>query len=155
MSERVFDDERILVPIDGSDASERAFEYALNFPAESITLLTVIDPFDVDPLAPGFQSPSGRPGMPGYSPEWYEKVEQKAEELHDRKRERADDRDITVKSEVTYGSPARQIVKYTHEHEIEHIVLGRKGQDSITRALLGSVSGLVVRRSSAIVTVIS
>ncbi|RRJ29566.1 universal stress protein [Halocatena pleomorpha] len=155
MSDSSLEEENILVPIDGSNASKHAFDYALNFPAVSITILTVINPFDIDPVASGLQSPSGRAGIPGYSQEWYEEVEEKIKSLHERKRERAADSDITIRSEIRYGSSAQQIVKYTQEQEIDHVILGRHSKDPLSRMLLGNVSESVVRRVPAVVTVVS
>ena len=146
--------ERILVPIDGSEASQHALEYALSFPAAEITLFTVIDPFDTDPLSTGLQSPSGIAGIPGYSSEWYDGVREEAEKMQAQAKEQAATTDISVSTEVTFGSPARQIVRFVEEHDIDHVIMGNRGEDSISRILLGSVTESTVRRTPAIVTVV-
>lgn len=154
MSDRSLEGERILVPIDGSPQAERALEYALCFPDAEITLFTVINPLDVNPLRPGYQSPIGRTGLPAYSPEWYDELKAEARDLHEQKRKEAANRDVTLSSEIRLGAPARWIVRYAEEQAIDHIVIGSHSRSGASRILLGSVSERVVRRSSAMVTVV-
>jgi nucleotide-binding universal stress UspA family protein len=154
MSDSTDRHEQILVPIDGSPQADQALDYALNMPDVAITVLTVINPFDIDPEKPGYQSPSGRAGMPGYSEEWYESVKSEVENLHEHARKRATDRDIPFKSETNFGLAARKIVKYAEEHDIDHIIMGTHGRSDPTRILLGSGSETVARRSPVTVTIV-
>lgn len=154
MSEQPFAGEHILVPMDGSSQSERALDYALRFPDTEITVLTVVNPFDIDPISPGYQSPSGIPGMPGYSEEWYENARNSAEELHEQARERAAEEDRTLASEIVFGQPAREIVEYATEHDIDQIVVGNHGRSDFPHVLLGNTAESVVRRSPVNVTVV-
>ncbi|EMA44967.1 universal stress protein [Halococcus saccharolyticus] len=145
---------QVLVPIDGSPRSERALDHALDMSDVTITVLTVIDPFDVDPLSPGLQSPTGVPGMPGYSEEWYESAKADAEELHADARERATEDDLEVVSEIVFGRPARRIVTYAEDNDIDHIVIGNHGREEFPHVLLGNTAESVVRRSPVNVTVV-
>lgn len=145
---------QVLVPLDGSPRSERALDHALDMPDVAITVLTVIDPFDVDPLAPGLQSPTGVPGMPGYSEEWYEGAKANAEELHDDARERATEHDRSLTTEIVFGRPARRIVAYADENDVDHIVIGNHSREEFPHVLLGNTAESVVRRSPVNVTVI-
>lgn len=146
-------DEHVLVPMDGSPQADRALEDALRVPGASITLFTVINPFDVDPLSPGYQSPTGIPGMPGYSEEWYEGARRNAEEIHERAREQAGD-DRLLSSEISFGLPARRIVRYAAEHDVDRIVIGNHGRSGFPHVLLGNTAESVVRRSPVTVTVV-
>lgn len=146
--------EHILVPIDGSVASNHAFEYATQFPAAEITLLTVIDPFDIDPVSRGFQSPVGRAGMPGYSEEWYQEVKNRVSEMHSRVIEESGLDETTISTLIKFGSPTRQIVACVDEHEIDHVIMGNRGEDRLSRILLGSVTEGTIRRTTAVVTVV-
>ncbi|EMA54826.1 universal stress protein [Halococcus salifodinae] len=154
MSEHSFSGEHFLVPMDGSPQAERALEYALRFHDTEITVLTVINPFDTNPISPGYQSPTGVPGMPGYSEEWYEGARNDAEELHEQARERAVEDDRTVSSDIVFGQPARKIVEYVSDHDIDHLVIGNHGRSDFPHVLLGNTAKSVVRRSPVDVTVI-
>lgn len=146
--------ERILVPIDGSPQSEQALEYALGLPDAEITLITVINPFDTDPNTIGLQTPSGVPGIPGYSEEWYERTRDNIRELHEEAREQAAKQDVSLSSEIEIGDPSRHIVRYADENDVDHIVIGSHDRSDLSRLLLGSVAERVVRRSSVPVTLI-
>ncbi len=100
--------EHVLVPLDGSPKSMEAFEHALKIPDAELTVITVVNPFDIDPLSPGYQSPLGKAGMPAYSQEWYQKEWDNAHELHEELGEQAGD--VPVESVVKMGQPARQIL---------------------------------------------
>ncbi|WP_049900217.1 universal stress protein [Halococcus agarilyticus] len=144
----------VLVPIDGSPRSERALDHALGMADATITVLTVIDPLDVDPLAPGFQSPAGVPGMPGYSEEWYEGAKESAEELHAEARERAAEHDRSLTTEIVFGRPARRIVAYADDNDVDHVVIGNHSREEFPHVLLGNTAESVVRRSPVNVTVV-
>ena len=146
--------ETILVPFDESPQAETALEYALELPDAKITILTVIDPFDINPETPGYQSPIGRAGMPGYSREWYEPVESRIKERFKQAQETADSRGVVLSNDIKFGDPARSIVRYADEHEITHIVMGSHGRSGLPRIVSGSVSEGVLRRSSVPVTVV-
>lgn len=144
--------EQVLVPVDGSPKSREAFEYAVAMPDVELTVITAVNPFDIDPLSPGYQSPLGKAGMPAYSQEWYQEEWDNAHELHEELRESADG--VPVESVVKMGQPARQILRYAREHDIDHIVIGTHGRDDISKILLGSVADRVMRRAPMMVTVV-
>ena len=146
--------DHVLVPIDGSPRSEAALEYALGLPDAELTLITVINPLDTDPNTVGLQSPTGIPGLPGYSDEWYESARAEAQELHEAAGERAAERGIELASEIDVGNPPRRILNYIADNDIDHVVIGSHDRSDLTRILLGSVAERVVRRSPVPVTVV-
>lgn len=150
----MFTSENVLVPIDGSPQAEAALAYALGLPAANITLLTIIDPFDISPKKTGYQSPIGRAGMPGYTEEWYEPAKAKARGRFAEAQESADAHGISLSAAIEFGDPARSIIQYADKHGIDHIVMGNHGRTGLSRVLFGSVSETVVRRSAVPVTII-
>lgn len=146
--------EHVLVPIDGSPRSERALEHALDMDDVELTVITVVNPFDTDPNTIGLQSPTGIPGMPGYSEEWYEGARAEVEELHAAASEQAAEADVKLSGEIEVGDPARRILRYVENNEIDHVVVGSHDRTDLTRILLGSVAERVVRRSPVPVTVV-
>ena len=140
--------ERILVPLDGSDPSWDAFEFALSeyaSPAEFV-VLHVINPME---------GAYGADAMGGdYWEGWYENAEARAERLFEEARDRAGDRGDALESVYEMGSPAHTIIDYSDEHDIDHIVIGSHGRTGVSRILLGSVAESVVRRAAMPVTVV-
>ena len=146
--------EHVLVPVDGSPRSEHALEHALGMDDVELTVITVINPFDTDPNTIGLQSPTGIPGMPGYSEEWYEGARAEAEGLHTAANEQATEAGIELSGEIEVGDPARRILRYVENNDIDHVVVGSHDRTDLTRILLGSVAERVVRRSPVPVTVV-
>jgi nucleotide-binding universal stress UspA family protein len=134
----------VLVPVDGSPQAEEAIDHADSaFPDAEITLIHVIDPTDA-----GYDPESV---VPGYSESWYTSRKEHAEELFEEAGERTD---RTFETATEVGRPARTIVEYADENDIDHIVMGSHGRSGVARILLGSVAETVVRRSPIPVTVV-
>ncbi|MFB6270319.1 MAG: universal stress protein, partial [Halobacterium sp.] len=131
---------KILVPIDGSEQSKEALEYALeHFKDADITAINVIDPIEAGYTA--------QATVPGYSEEWFEQAKDAAEELFDEAQETADEYDHDLDTVTEVGRPSRAIVDYADEQDVDHIVMGSHGRSGVSRILLGSVAESVVRRS--------
>ncbi|WP_254546022.1 universal stress protein [Halomarina pelagica] len=136
----------VLVPIDGSEPSERALEHVASaFPDARLTLLTVIDP------SSGFATGANAPGT---AEVWYETVRERAEEQLAAAREEAESRGMTVETIVETGRPAATIVDYAEREAVDQIVMGSHGRRGVSRLLLGSVAESVIRHSSIPVTVV-
>jgi len=138
---------RILVPIDGSEQSDAALEYALEeFQSDDITVINIIDPIEAGYTA--------QATVPGYSEEWYEQSEEEAEALFEDAQDAADEYGVTLDTVTEVGRPSRTIVNYAEENDYDHIIMGSHGRSGVTRVLLGSVAESVVRRSSVPVTIV-
>ncbi|PSP63029.1 stress response protein [Halobacteriales archaeon QH_7_66_37] len=57
-------------------------------------------------------------------------------------------RDVPVEVTRIEGSPAREIVSYAEDNDVDVIVMGTHGRSGVDRLLLGSVAERVVRSSS-------
>ncbi|WP_254533137.1 universal stress protein [Natrinema gelatinilyticum] len=138
--------ERILVPVDGSNRSVEALEYAIEtFPDASITAIHVLEVGrgDIGTLS----------GMTGDIPD--ERPErERSEEILESARELAADRGTEIETERGRGRPDRLIVKRAEDDDYDMIVIGSHGRDGVTRVLLGSVAEKVMRRSSMPVLVV-
>lgn len=139
--------DRVLVPLDGSDVSMRALEYALEtLPTADLTVLHVIDPVDAV-----YESEVGGPVD---AEAWCEDERAATEALFDRARARAAAADATLRTETAVGNPGREIVAYVTAHDVDHVVLGSHGRSGVSRLVLGSVAERVVGRAAATVTVV-
>jgi nucleotide-binding universal stress UspA family protein len=138
-------EERVLVPVDGSEQAWTALEHAVaEHPESRFTLLYVINPVGA--------GASAQVGDVGYGEEWYETAERRAENLFEAARERVGDHEF--ETETAVGRPARAIVEFATENAIDSIVMGSHGRDGVSRIILGSVAETVVRRSPVPVTVV-
>jgi nucleotide-binding universal stress UspA family protein len=136
----------VLVPVDGSEQSFDALEYALSeFGDATITVLAVLDPAEV--------GAGTEIAMAVHADEWMETAEKRAESHFERAREIAEGTGVDLRTETEIGRPARTIVEFA-EGGIDHVVMGSHGREGVSRILLGSVAETVVRRSPVPVTVV-
>ncbi len=136
----------VLVPMDGSEVSEAALEYALEtFPDADVTVLHVVE------VAMPAVSEMGTVVVD----ETVQRAnEQRAESIADRARTVA--KDAGFEGELQFvtdaGTPARSIVEYAAD--VDAIVMGSHGRHGASRLLLGSVAETVVRRAPVPVTIV-
>ncbi len=137
----------VLVPIDGSDCSKQALEYALEtFPDATVTTLHVVDPIESVYAVEA----SGLP----VAEEWYDDAREWASGIHEDARERADEHGVETDAATAVGKPARTILEYADENDVDQIVMGSHGRTGVERVVLGSVAETVVRRAKIPVTVV-
>ena len=138
----------VLVAFDGSPLSERALTYAIEtFPDAHITSVYVINPADsVIDVEAG--------GLP-VAEDWYENAKEEATRIHTTATDLAAERNGGLDTVTEVGKPARAILEYAADNDIDQIVMGSHGRSGIDRLLLGSVAERVTRRTRIPVTVIS
>ncbi len=137
---------RILIPYDGSEQAKAALEYAASEHSDDeIVLLHVLD------FVESGYNAAPEAALAGYWDEWYEQAETSGEELLN---EAADSIENDVETDLIVGRPARAIVEYLEDNDIDAVVIGSHGRDGLSRILLGSVAETIVRRSPVPVTVI-
>lgn len=136
---------RVLVPLDGSDPSWTALEYALEqHRDEDIIVMHVVNPV------------AGLYSGEGFSD--YEQLisagEERAERLFDEARETATEASVAIDTETRIGNPTEMILECVEDLDIDQIVIGSHGRSGVSRVLLGSVAEAVIRRSSVPVTIV-
>lgn len=139
--------ERILLPVDDSSRSNAAVEHALSvYPNASFVLLHVVDPRD--------WISTDEYGEVYYTEETKDVVVEEADDLLAAAREQVAAADRPVETVRVFGQPAKEIVAYARENDVDAIVMGSHGRTGLDRILLGSVAETVVRRSPVPVTVV-
>jgi nucleotide-binding universal stress UspA family protein len=139
---------KILVPIDGSQPSMDALEYAIEIAKKNksqIIVLHVIDfykyPYLLSStvLAPTF-------GMEKYMEEKKE-AEKRLEDVKEKYKQNAENNGNIVKTEIIEGtkSVASTIVEYAESEHVNLIVIGSRGKTGFKKMLIGSVSLDVVK----------
>lgn len=141
--------QHVLVPVDRSSQSEKAFDYVLDELQEPrITLLHVINPASVFAYGDEFE----------FDAEGYRREERRrredAERMLDEFEEEASARGFEVETVIRTGRPARRILETAEERDVDHVVMGSHGRSGVGRVLFGSVAESVTRRSPVPVTVV-
>lgn len=139
----------ILVPVDGSESSVRAAQFAIQLAASmgvGVRLLYVL-PADSIELV----------GMAGMSRADIEQAGQSsARRAFDAVREGLDAGNVaSVEEQVAVGDPAEEIIARAERDAPVLVVIGRRGLSRIKTLMLGSVSDKVIRHAKCPVTVIS
>ncbi|MEF8807290.1 universal stress protein [Natronomonas sp.] len=136
---------RILVPVDGSEQSLAALEYAIDrFPEGRITVFHAVAlPFEYD-----------RDAIEAGLGTIIDGLTRRGERILDSAVQAIADEDLIVETELAHGKPARSIVDYTVENDFDQIIMGRHGRSLPARMVLGSVAETVSRRSEIPVTLV-
>ena len=135
----------VLVAYDGSHPAELAVEYALDHHAdETIVLLRVVE------LAGG----STGAGISLAKDLIRERESVVSTMTADELEELLESAGVEFEIETAVGSPAREVVRYAEENDVDHIVVGSHGREGVSRVLLGSVAEKIVRRAGVPVTVV-
>ena len=136
---------RILVPVDGSEQSLAALEYAIDrFPAGRFTILHAV--------SQPFASEDGPDG--GVLDALNDRLTARGESILDRAKRSVGADDVLVETALERGEPARAIVEYAAAHGFDQIVMGSHGRSLPARIVLGSVAETVARRSPVAVTLV-
>ena len=139
--------QQILVPVDASDPSGKAVEYACrHFADASITALHVIHPPDV------LMGHAQGAGQAFANP--VERGRKDASELLENASNEARELGVTIETAVRSGNIEPNILTYIEEHEIDLVIIGSHGRSGLARVALGSVAEKVVRRSPVPVLVV-
>ena len=128
---------RILCPLDFSEASSHAFQYAKAF-AECFNAELVL--LHVTPNVTEAYTAL----MPDFSMYGFESEKK---EIVERLEEFTQDRNGKLKKIVRFGTAYREILDYAREEDFDLIILGAKGRSNFERLFLGSTSEKVVRAS--------
>lgn len=142
-------DRQILVPVDESDRSKEALEFALEEHADAeIIALHVLDPGD-------YYSATGMEGgaMANYD-RIQEQQEKRAEGVLEDAQAVAAEHGLEIRTDHVMGGVSRTIVEYAGDNEIDQIVIGSHGRTGASRILIGSVAETVARRSPVPVTIV-
>jgi nucleotide-binding universal stress UspA family protein len=134
---------KIALGYDGSESSKNALEFALDLAAKFRSELHVLA--------------ASRPPEFGTEVETEAIVEQSREHflsLLEPVKKRMADTGTKGVCEVLVGHPAEQIIRYSEQNGVDHIVVGHRGHTLFERWLIGSVARQVVAYSHCAVTVV-
>ncbi len=143
---------KLLVPIDGSESSDRALEKAIRLGKEfgsEIYILTVIH----DAYILRSTSTTAHYGVIA-SQTANQEVINNTKKILSEAEAKFVDYGYPHYSNSVVGDAAQEILKFAEKHEIPLIVMGNRGMGAFSRTILGSVSNKVVNASPVSVLVV-
>ena len=135
------DIKKVLVPIDFSDYSKSALNYAadfaLKFNAEMI-LIYVVEPVIYPP-----DFSMGQIAIPSINTEWDMKAKEELDKLADTEISNS----ITVKTIIKTGKPFIEVIETASEEDVDIIIIASHGHSGMEHILFGSTAEKVVRKA--------
>ena len=142
----------ILVPVDGSEQADAAFDHAIDTHDDvELTVLYVLGPTQTGYFRDDaeIEEPRGAD---------YEARIDKETAFLEGYVERGEEAGVPVSVETIVaderGHESREIIAFAEETGVDEIVMGSHGRTGVSRVLLGSVAERVVRRAPVPVTVV-
>lgn len=140
---------KVLTPVDGSQASLRAVDFALEMlgqsPGGSLVLLHVQNVGSVDPLGVAAMAP----------PDWFQEVASRGSEGALKSAlSKCKGANIAFKPLVRAGQVAKTIAEVAREEGVGQIVMGTRGLGGIQGLLLGSVATQVIHLAEVPLTLV-
>ncbi len=132
---------KILVPIDGSDASWNALDYASQIGAKfssELLVINVVQPF----YNAGFFA---LPMDSGLLASQMDEMKENAQNILNTVNERIGDYPAAITTKVETGHPSEQIIKVAQKEGCDTIVIGSRGLSGVAEFVLGSVSSTVAQ----------
>lgn len=127
---------KILVPVDGSENSKRAFKQALYLSKNLRGEITILHVADAPPTV-YLQSQK-------VLDELLEKYSKAREKIFEDYQELAERETIQMKPKLVFGDPVKEIVKFSLKDESDLIVIGNRGMGHLKEMIIGSVSTSVI-----------
>jgi nucleotide-binding universal stress UspA family protein len=137
---------KILVPIDGSENSIRAFSYALYLSKNLNGEITTLHVADAPPTV-YIQSQKTLD-------ELLEKYAKGRNKIFNEYQRLAEKEVIKIKTELALGDPGKEIIKFSLKSQSDVIVMGNRGIGHLKEMFLGSVSSMVIRDTKCPVLIV-
>lgn len=145
--------QRLLVPVDGSDSSNRAIDFAVAL-AKAKGGAEIIFCYSID-LTPALSSSSGPYGGVDDIAPILAALESESHSFLSAAVARADGSGVSVTTRELAGPPVTAILDALEDHSFGAVVMGTHGRRGASRFFLGSTADGVLRRSLVPVFVLS
>lgn len=137
----------IIVPVDGSEGSQRAARFAASLAKATGRKMKLIYVFPANP-----SEIMGLSQLPQKEVESVKK--ESARKVFDKAQQAIGGGQGEVEEQILFGDPAEEIIRCADGETEPLIVMGRRGLSRVKSLLLGSVSEKVMRHASAAVTIV-
>lgn len=145
---------KILLPIDGSEAAERAGEHAISLVDVSGGDIIVLYDIDTSYLKALHKKDLSDKLERELRKEGEEAVERFRKKLIESQCE-GHCKNVNIVSLIKEGKPANVILKTAEEQNVELITMGKSGKDGLEKLMLGNTTERVIREAKVPVHVIA
>ena len=137
----------ILVPLDGSDNSEKALKSAIVLAEKFNSHVFLLNVIDTTRIYSGNSA--------AVYAEMKSSLKENSNMILKEAKEYGEAAGVEVSTIVAEGPMKHEIaVGIPEKYDIDHIVMGKTGKDGISRMMLGSTTAYVVRKAEVDVTVV-
>jgi len=140
---------RVLVAVDGSGYSDRAFEYAAELAKAVNAEVYAIHVLQIPYLGPEVEN------NPAFVLQYNQYLQRQADTLLFKYYQLAKNKyDLEIKTILSKNQPSESILNEAEAKKVDLIVIGSRGLGGIKRLLLGSISNSVVQDSKIPVLIV-
>lgn len=145
-----------VVAVDGSEAADRALDYALTMLEPLDATITIVHSVEPHVFVEGGQEPIA--GVPTTGDhivaESLEDAEARGEHVLEEARAQATEAGVESATELLYGNPVDALTSYADDIGADGIFVGHRGVSKRYEGLAGSVAKELVERATCPVTVV-
>jgi len=124
---------KIVIPIEESEASDKALEIALNLAKQYFSTVCILS------IPPFPKTPASALTLKKIKKDWNQK-EEKSRKLLQKALDKAVKADVKAYTRLEYGQPAEKIIQIAEEEDVDLIVIGGKRISGIRKFILSSVA---------------
>lgn len=137
---------KLLIPIDGSDNSLRALEYAIFLSKKTGAHVTVLHVLENLPFV-HVQSERALNDL-------VTKYQNEAKNILDNSKEIGNRNEVDVETTLLKGDASSSIIDFSRKGNFDTIIMGRRGMGRLKQIVLGSTSNKVLSQSDSTVIVV-
>lgn len=142
---------KIIVPIDFSDQSKQALDFAVEFGSVFGAEITLVHVLELPVSHFSIAGEVNRQAMENfYTGEFIKAVHERLEEW----KEHASNQGITVKAVMKYGNPFRKISSAISAEAADYIIMGSKGASGLKEFFVGSNAARMIRYADCPVVIV-
>ncbi|KAB1192516.1 universal stress protein [Haloferax sp. MBLA0076] len=145
-----------VVAVDGSEAADRALDYALTMLEPLGATITIVHSVEPHVIVEGGTEPVTGIGDTGdrLAAESLEDAEARGERILEEALEHVTEAGVEATTELLYGDPVEALPAYADDVGADGLFVGHRGISKRYEGLVGSVAKEIVERASCPVTVV-
>jgi nucleotide-binding universal stress UspA family protein len=145
---------KILVPMDGSERAEKAFDFALDLAktyGAKLWIINVADKSTYEEMEKTVKDIISGVHIKDYIDKYAEWL---SKEIFDKVSQKSRDKGVEIETYSVTGKPAEEILSYAKKMSFDLIVIGSTGIGKAEQFLFGSTTDKVARHSTCAVTIV-